>query len=55
MVDSSFHHFADYNLDPGAACPSFVTEPCGFGMRENPRALADAKAYFENIARWLTG
>jgi hypothetical protein len=26
VVDSSFHHFVDYNLDPLAGCPSFVTE-----------------------------
>ena len=53
VVDSSFHHFLDYNLDPRAGCPSFVTEPCGSGMLENPQALADTKAYIENIARWL--
>jgi hypothetical protein len=53
VVDSSFHHFLDYNLDPRAGCPSFVTEPSGSGMLENPQALADAKAYIENIARWL--
>src|SRR6185369_1437124 len=38
VVDSSFHHFLDYNLDPHAGCPSFVTEPCGSGMLENPQA-----------------
>ena len=27
IADSSFHHFLDYNLDPGRGCPSFVTEP----------------------------
>src|SRR5207302_4200972 len=53
-VDSSFHHFLDYNLDPrGTGCPSFVTEPRGSGMLENPQALADAKTYIGNIARWL--
>ncbi len=53
VVDSSFHHFLDYNLDPRAGCPSFVTEPSGSGMLENRQAAADAKAYIENIARWL--
>jgi hypothetical protein len=53
VVDSSFHHFLDYNLDPRAGCPSFVTERSGTGMLENPQALADTKAYMENIARWL--
>jgi hypothetical protein len=53
VVDSSFHHFLDYNLDPRTGCPSFVTEPSGSGMLENPQAVADAKAYIQNIARWL--
>lgn len=53
VVDSSFHHFLDYNLDPRAGCPSFVNEPCGSGMLENPHAVADVKAYIQNIARWL--
>jgi hypothetical protein len=30
VVDSSFHHFVDYNLDPSTGCPSFVTEPCSY-------------------------
>ena len=49
----SFHHFLDYNLDPRTGCPSFVTEASGSGMLENSQALADTKAYIENIARWL--
>jgi hypothetical protein len=53
VVDSSFHHFLDYNLDPRTGCPSFVTEASGSGMLENSQALADTKAYIENIARWL--
>jgi len=55
VADSSFHHFLDYNLDPRAGCPSFVTEPPGHGMLENPQALADTMAYIENIARWFAG
>ena len=30
------------------AGPSFVTEPYGSGMRENPQAVADVKAYRKN-------
>jgi hypothetical protein len=55
VVDSSFHHFLDYNLDPREGCPSFVTEPSGQGMLENPRAVDDVKAYIKNIALWLMG
>ncbi len=53
VVDSSFHHFLDYNFDPRRGCPSFVTEPVGSGMVETPQALAETKMYIENIARWL--
>jgi hypothetical protein len=53
VVDSSFHHFVDYNLDPRSGCPSFVTEPRGSDLLQNEKALADAKAYARNIARWL--
>jgi len=45
VVDSSFHHFLDYNLDPRAGCPSFVTERSASGMLENPQAFADGKAH----------
>ena len=53
VVDSSFHHFVDYNLDPRRGCPSFVTEPSSSRILESPQALADTRMYFENIARWL--
>jgi hypothetical protein len=53
VVDSSFHHFLDYNLDPRRGCPSFVTEPSSSRILESPQALADTRMYFENIARWL--
>jgi hypothetical protein len=55
VVDSSFHHFVDYNLDPRLGCPSFVTEAPSSAILENPQALADTKTYMENIARWLAG
>jgi hypothetical protein len=53
IADSSFHHFLDYNFDPGLGCPSFVTERSGRGMLENPKAFVDAKTYILNIADWL--
>ena len=54
IADSSFHHFLDYNLDPRRGCPSFVTEPAGQGMLENPAARTDAQTYFVNLANWLS-
>lgn len=54
IADSSFHHFLDFNFDPDRGCPSFVTEKPGYGLRNNPQALADAHAYIRNIAGWLS-
>ena len=53
VVDSSFHHFLDYNLDPRMGCPSFVTEACGYGMLQSGQAAAEARMYAQNIAQWL--
>jgi hypothetical protein len=53
VAQSTFHHFCDYNWDPGAGCPSFVGEPPGDGIRREPDALADVHAYTANLARWL--
>jgi hypothetical protein len=51
---SSFHHFCDYNLDPTAGCPSFVSERPSDEITRNAAARADALTYFSNIARWLS-
>jgi hypothetical protein len=53
LADSSFHHFADYNWNPQAGCPSFVTEPCGGALPANPEAAAQTRRYARNIAEWL--
>ncbi|MGH9880641.1 MAG: hypothetical protein ACRD6N_04330 [Pyrinomonadaceae bacterium] len=53
VADSSFHHFADYNWDPGKGCPSFVIEAPGDGIKREPRTLEDTKAYVRNLALWL--
>ena len=55
IASSTFHHFADYNIDPADGAPSFVDEPPGEGMVSDPTApQAEALRYFENLARWLT-
>lgn len=54
IVDSSFHHFLDFNLDPNKGCPSFVSEPIGTGMKNNAQARADTETYFLNLAEWLS-
>lgn len=55
IAQSTFHHFCDYNWDVGAGAPSFVDEPPGNGMAENPQAMRSTKAYMANVARWLAG
>lgn len=53
IAQSSFHHFADYNWDADLGAPSFVSEPPGDGMKQNPQALEDIKTYVGNVALWL--
>jgi len=53
IAESSFHHFADYNWDPDKGAPSFVTEPCGNGIKDEPLALDHIKTYVRNLAAWL--
>jgi len=53
IAQSTFHHFADYNWDPAAGCPSFVTEAAGDGMVRFPDALRSTQQYVRNIASWL--
>jgi hypothetical protein len=55
VAQSTFHHFADYNLDPAMGAPSFVSEPPGDGFAREPAALAETHRYYENVARWLAG
>jgi hypothetical protein len=53
IAQSTFHHFADYNWDTGAGCPSFVDEPPGDAIMRTPQALADTHRYVRNVALWL--
>ena len=53
IAQSTFHHFADYNWDPSAGSPSFVSEPAGDGIARFPEALRSTKQYVRNLAFWL--
>jgi hypothetical protein len=53
IAESTFHHFADLNLDPRLGHPSFVTEAPGDQMLRDEAAMADTVQYFQNLARWL--
>jgi hypothetical protein len=55
VAESSFHHFSDYNWDPRAGAPSFVTDPVGDEVVRDPKRLDDIKRYVHNLATWLGG
>jgi hypothetical protein len=55
IAQSTFHHFADYNWDTQKGAPTFVDEPPGDGIAQNPEALLDTHWYVRNVALWLAG
>ena len=55
LAHSSFHHFCDYNWDPRAGCPGFVSERPGDGILRDPQGRRDIEAYVRNVAGWLGG
>jgi len=52
-AESTFHHFADYNWDVAAGCPSFLSEPPSDAIAKNPRLLDDTKRYVRNLVAWF--
>jgi len=55
IAQSTFHHFADYNWDPAAGAPSFVSEPAGHALPRTPAARRSTRRYAHNLALWLAG
>ncbi|NIJ21657.1 hypothetical protein FHS95_003360 [Sphingomonas naasensis] len=55
VAQSTFHHFADYNWDPAAGAPSFVSEAPGYGLAQSPAAQRSIRRYVANLASWLAG
>lgn len=55
IAQSTFHHFADYNWDPAAGAPSFVSEPPGDSLPRTPEARRSTHLYARNLALWLAG
>lgn len=55
LAQSTFHHFADYNLDPAMGAPSFVSESPGDAIVRSAEARASTDRYFRNLAAWLGG
>ena len=54
IAESSFHHLVDYNWDLSKGCPTFLEEPPGNEIKNNPEKLKDVKTYVANLARWLS-
>jgi hypothetical protein len=54
IAESTFHHFADYNWDPGLGAPSFVSEPPGDGLAKFAAARQSTERYVRNVAVWLS-
>jgi hypothetical protein len=53
VAESTFHHFADLNWDVDSGAPSFVTEPHGHEIKDDPLRLMVFKEYVRNVALWL--
>jgi len=53
IAQSSFHHFVDYNWDISKGSPSFLVEPPGDQIKNEPEKLEDVKRYVTNLAQWL--
>lgn len=55
VAQSTFHHFTDYNWNPEAGCPSFVSEAPGNGLAGSSEAQLSVRRYVRNLALWLAG
>lgn len=55
IAESTFHHFADYNWDPGRGSPDFVAEAPVYNLANTPHAMASVHCYVRNVALWLAG
>ena len=49
---STFHHFADYNLDVAAGAPDFVLDPPSNQIADSPTLLNDIKAYVRSVVHY---
>ena len=51
---STFHHFADYNLDVAAGAPDFVLDPPSTQIADSPDLLNDIKAYVRSVVHYAS-
>jgi hypothetical protein len=52
---STFHHFADFNLDVTKGAPSFVLDPSSSQVQDSPMLLQDLFAYLDAVVRFAMG
>lgn len=51
---STFHHFADYNLDVAKGAPDFVLDPPSTQIADSPALLNDIKAYVRSVVHYAS-
>jgi len=51
---STFHHFADYNLDVAKGAPDFVLDPPSTQIADSPVLLKDIKAYVRSVVHYAS-
>ena len=49
---STFHHFADFNLEPGRGAPDFVIDPPSRQIDDAPELLRDQQAYVASVVTY---
>ena len=49
---STFHHFADYNIDIRLGAPDFVLDPPTKQIEDSPELLADLRAYIQSVVHY---
>ena len=49
---STFHHFADYNLDVSLGAPDFVLDPPSSQIADSPELSNDIKAYVRSVVHY---
>lgn len=52
---STFHHFADFNLEVGRGAPDFVIDPPSGQITQSPELLADQRAYVAAVVAYGMG
>lgn len=49
---STFHHFADFNLDTACGAPDFVLDPTSSQIADSPNLLTDIRNYVRSVVHY---